>query len=151
MKIQETGVSSRQSSIWSSTHVNFTPRPHTSRISLANHKLTSPQLLREWWEKCKVVGSSSTLRCQCLQFGQRGCKVHVRKKSLMTDVLRRKRIQYASWQYASWNCEKREKVLFSDESTLCLFGKQANTYVSFPGEEFKPECLNLIVKQCSTL
>jgi hypothetical protein len=40
-----------------------------------------------------------------------------------------------------------EKVLFSDESTFCLFGNQAHTYVRrFPGEEFKTECMNLTVK-----
>jgi len=40
-----------------------------------------------------------------------------------------------------------EKVLISDESTSCLFGNQANTYVRrFPGEVFKLEFLNLTVK-----
>lgn len=144
MKIQETGsVVDRARS--------GRPRMSTSRqdrtlrrLSLGNRKLTSPQLLREWWEKCKVVGSSSTVRRRCLQFGLRGCKA--RKKPLMTDVQRRKRIQWAR-RSASWSCEMWEKVLFSDESTFCLFGNQANTYVRrFPGEEFKPECLNLTVK-----
>jgi hypothetical protein len=38
-------------------------------------------------------------------------------------------------------------VLFSDESTFCLFGNQAHTYVRrFRGEDFKPECLNLTMK-----
>lgn len=114
------------------------------RISLTNRKLTSPELLREWWEKCDIVASPSTVRRRCLQFGLRGCKA--RRKPLMTDVQRRKRIQWAR-QYANWSCEMWEKVLFSDESTFCLFGNQAHTYVRrFPGEEFKPECLNLTVK-----
>jgi hypothetical protein len=38
-------------------------------------------------------------------------------------------------------------VLFSDESTFCLFGDQAHAYVRrFPGEEYKPECINVSVK-----
>jgi hypothetical protein len=37
-------------------------------------------------------------------------------------------------------------VLFSDESTFCLFGNQAHTYVRFPEKEFKLECRNLTVK-----
>jgi len=42
-------------------------------------------------------------------------------------------------------CEK--KVLFSDESTICLLSNQSHTYLKrFHGEEFKPECLNLTVK-----
>lgn len=64
----------------------------------------------------------------------------------MSDVQRKKRIQWAR-KHSSWTCEKWEKVLFSDESTFCLFGNQAHTYVRrFPGEEFKPECLNVTVK-----
>src|SRR6218665_551850 len=35
-------------------------------------KLTSPQILCEWWEKCTVVGSLSTVRCRCLHFGLMG-------------------------------------------------------------------------------
>jgi len=127
------------------------PRASTSRqdrtlrrISLANRKLTSPQLLRQWWEKCNVTVSSSTVRRRCLNFGLRGCKA--RRKPLMTDVQRRNRIQWAR-QYSSWTCEMWKKVLFSDESTFCLFGNQSHTYVRrFRGEEFKPECLNLTVK-----
>lgn len=39
------------------------------------------------------------------------------------------------------------KMRFSDESISYLFGNQARTYVRrFHGEEFKPECLNLMVK-----
>src|SRR6218665_1442901 len=84
---------------------------------------------------------------RCLQFGLMGCKP--RKKSLMTNVQRRKRIQWA-WQCASWSCWMWKQVLISDESTFCLFvmfENQANTYVRrFPGEVFKPEFLNLTVK-----
>src|SRR6218665_1416985 len=73
-----------------------------------------------------------------------GCKA--RKKLLMTNVQRRKRIQWA-WQCASRSCGMWEKVLISDESTFCLFGNKANTYVRrFPGEVFKPEFLNLTMK-----
>src|SRR6218665_907573 len=69
-------------------------------------KLTSPQLLCEWWEKCTVVGSLSTERCRCLQFGLMGCKA--RKKPLMTNGKRRKRILWAR-QCASWSgvCGRR--------------------------------------------
>src|SRR6218665_3243597 len=73
-----------------------------------------------------------------------GCKA--RKKSPMTNVQRRKKIQWA-WQCASWSCGMWEKVLISNESTFCLFENQANTYVRrFPGEVFTPEFLNLTVK-----
>ena len=68
------------------------------RISLANRKLTSPELLREWWEKYDIVASVATVRRRCLQVGLRGCKA--RRKPLMTDVQRRKRIQW-SRKYAN--------------------------------------------------
>lgn len=132
-------------------HRSGRPRASTSRqdralrrISLANRKLTSPLLLREWSDECQVNVSSSTVRRRCLQFGLRGCKA--RNKPLMTDVQRRNRIDWAR-KHSSWSCKQWEKVLFSDESTFCLFGNQAHTYVRrFRGEEFKHECLNLSVK-----
>uniref|UniRef100_A0A3B3R7X0 Tc1-like transposase DDE domain-containing protein n=1 Tax=Paramormyrops kingsleyae TaxID=1676925 RepID=A0A3B3R7X0_9TELE len=81
---------------------------------------------------------------RCPQFGLRGCKA--RNKPLMTDVQRCNRIDWTK-KNSRWICETWEKVLFGDESTFCLFGSQADTYVRrFPGEEFKPECLNLTVK-----
>jgi len=128
------------------------PRTSTSRqdrtlrrMSLTNCKLTSPQMLRQWVDTCgDVVVSSSTVRRRCLEFGLRGCKA--RRKPLLTDVHRCNRIQWAR-RYSSWTCKMWEKVLFSDESTFCLFGNQAHVYVRrFAGEEFKPECLNLTVK-----
>ena len=127
------------------------PRASTSRqdralrrISLSNRKLTSPQLLRQWSDDCGVMAASSTVRRRCLQFGLRGCKAC--NKPLMTDQQRRNRIAWAK-KYSTWTPEMWEKVLFSDESTFCLFGNQAHTYVRrFRGEEFKPECLNLTVK-----
>src|SRR6218665_1374858 len=49
---------------------------------------------------------------------------------------------------ASWNCKMWEKMILSDESTFCLFAtRPIRVRVRrFPGEEFKPECLNLTVK-----
>jgi transposase len=117
------------------------------RTSLVNRKLTSPLLLREWQEKCSVDVCPSTVRRRCLEFGLRGCKA--RKKPLLTEQQRKKRLLWAK-EYSKWSKEEWEKVLFSDESTFCILGNQANTYVRrFPYEEYKPECLNLSVK-CPT-
>lgn len=114
------------------------------RISLADRKLTSPQLLRQWQDKCGIAVSPSTVRKRCLEFGLRGCKA--RRKPLLTDVQRKNRVQWAK-KHSKWSCNMWEKVLFSDESTFCLFGDQAHVYVRrFPGEEYKPECLNVSVK-----
>src|SRR6218665_90173 len=40
-------------------------------IYLTNHKLKSLELLLQWWEKCKIAASSSTVRRQCLQLDLR--------------------------------------------------------------------------------
>lgn len=44
------------------------------RISLTNHKLTSPHLLCQWSDQCDVAFSTSTVRRWCLEIGLRGCK-----------------------------------------------------------------------------
>lgn len=114
------------------------------RTCMGNRKLTSPQLLREWQEKCSVHVSSSTVRRRCLQFGLRGCKA--RRKPLLTEEQRKKRLAWAK-KYAKWDEKRWQRVLFSDESTFCILGNDGSPYVRrFPGEEFKPECLNLSVK-----
>ena len=88
--------------------------------------------------------ATSTVRRRCLEFGLRGCKA--RRKPLVTDAQRKCRITWAR-KYSDWTCEMWEKVLFSDESTFCFFGDQAHAHVRrFPGEEYKPECLNITVK-----
>jgi transposase len=114
------------------------------RTSLADRRLTSPQLVRQWREKCGVMASPSTVRKRCLEFGLRGCKA--RRKPLLSDAQRKCRVEWAK-KYLKWTCKQWEKVLFSDESTFCLFGDQAHAYVRrFPGEEYKPECINVSVK-----
>lgn len=143
-KLQETGSTADR-------HRTGRPKKTTQRqdrvllrTSLANRKLTSPLLLREWQEKCSVDVCTSTVRRRCLEFGLRGCKA--RKKPLLTEQQRKKRLLWAK-EYSKWSKEEWEKVLFSDESTFCILGNQANTYVRrFPYEEYKPECLNLSVK-----
>lgn len=114
------------------------------RISLGNRKLTSPDLLREWKDKCLVNVCTSTVRRRCLEYGLRGCKA--RKKPLLTAEQRKRRIEWAS-KYSKWIKTDWEKVLFSDESTFCILGDQGNAYVRrFPHEEYKPECLSMSVK-----
>jgi len=114
------------------------------RTALANRRLTSPQLLRQWQDKCSVNVSTSTVRRRCLAAGLRGCKA--RKKPLLTVQQRKNRMAWAA-KYGHWSKEMWERVLFSDESTFCVLGHQSSGYVRrFVGEEFKPECLNLSVK-----
>jgi len=59
---------------------------------------------------------------------------------------RKKRLAWAK-KFAKWDEKRWESVLFSDESTFCILGNHGSSYVRrFPGEEFKPECLDLSVK-----
>jgi transposase len=114
------------------------------RTSLSNRRLTSPQLLREWQDRCGVNVCPSTVRKRCCEFGLRGCKA--RKKPLVTAAQRKRRVDWAV-KYSKWTKEIWEQVLFSDESTFCILGGQSSAYVRrFPGEEFKPECINVTVK-----
>ena len=118
-----------------------------SRLSLANRKLTSPELAKRWTESCSVDVSSVTVRRRCLEIGLRGCKA--RRKPLMTSVQRKARVDWAR-KYSCWTTKMWKNVLFSDESTFCLLGSQANSYVRrFPGEAFKPECLDLTIKHAT--
>lgn len=84
------------------------------------------------------------MRRRCLQFGLREC--NARRKPLLTEEQRKKRLAWAK-KYAKWDEKSWQRVLFSDESTFCILGNHGSPYVRrFPGEEFKPECLNLSVK-----
>src|SRR6218665_3183882 len=74
------------------------------RPYLTNHKLKSLELLLEWWEKCKIAASSSTVMSLRLQLGLRSCKALMKRP--MTTVQR---------LYTSWNCKMWE-VIVSDES-----------------------------------
>lgn len=114
------------------------------RTSLANRKLTSPELAARWRESCSVDVSTSTVRRRCLSFGLRGCRAV--KKPLLTAVQRKTRVAWAR-KYSSWTPAMWSKVLFSDESTFCILGNQSNAFVRrFKGENLKPECMNMSVK-----
>lgn len=114
------------------------------RISMANRKLTSPQITRIWSETCDVKVCTSTVRRRLLAKGLKGCRA--RSKPLLTDAHRTRRLAWAK-RHAKWTVQQWEKVIFSDESNFYLTGNQCSKYVRrFPGEEFKPYCLNPSVK-----
>lgn len=114
------------------------------RISKADRRLTSTRLTRIWRETCDTKVCTSTVRRRLLANGLRGCTA--RRKPLLTDDHRKRRLAWAK-KYAKWTAEQWGKVIFSDESNFYLTGNQCNKYVRrFPGEEFKPYCLNLSVK-----
>lgn len=114
------------------------------RISMCNRKLTSPQITRIWSQTCSVEVCTSTVRRRLLAKGLKGCRA--RSKPLLTDHHRKCRLAWAK-KHANWTPEQWGKVIFSDESNFYLTGNQCNKYVRrFPGEEFKPYCLNLSVK-----
>ena len=113
------------------------------RVSLSNRKLTSPELLREWKDACSVNVCTSTVRRRCLSFGLKGCKA--RKKPLLTVEQRKKRMAWGK-KYGKWTVADWVKVIFSDESTFCLFNDHLVSVRRFKGEEFKPECCNLSMK-----
>lgn len=115
------------------------------RISLGNRKLTSPQINRIWSETCNVEVCTSTVRRRLLAKGLKGCRA--RSKPYLTNAHRSRRLAWAK-KHVQWTTEQWKKVIFSDESNFYLTGNQCNKYVRrFPGEEFKPYCLNLTVKQ----
>jgi hypothetical protein len=68
---------------------------------------------------------------------------------LLTAAQRKNRLLWAR-KHRNWTKEMWEQVLFSDESTLCIFSNQSTGYVRrFVEEEFKPECLNYSVKHAA--
>src|SRR6218665_441299 len=86
-------------------------------IYLTNHKLKSLELLLEWWEKCKISTSSSTVRRQCLQLALRSCKALMKRP--MTNVQR--------W-YTSWNCKMWEKMMVNISKTVISISWGAEGY-----------------------
>uniref|UniRef100_A0A8C6XBH6 Tc1-like transposase DDE domain-containing protein n=1 Tax=Naja naja TaxID=35670 RepID=A0A8C6XBH6_NAJNA len=113
-------------------------------ISMADRKLTSPQITRIWGETCDVKVGTTTVCCKLLAIGLKGCRVG--SKPLLTDVHHSRRCAWAK-KFAKWTNEQWAKVIFSDENNFYLTGNQCNKYVRrFPAEEFRPYCLNLSVK-----
>lgn len=64
--------------------MNLPRNAHIVVLSLTNCKLKSPELLHGWWEKCKVVASSSTVCRLRLLLDPRPCKAL--RKRVMTDA-----------------------------------------------------------------
>ena len=91
--------------------MNIARTVHIAACIWPTEELKSRELLHEWWEKCKVASSSSTVRRRSLQFGLWSCNA-LMKWLMMTNVQRR---------YTRWNCKRCEKMIVSHESTSCLF------------------------------
>ena len=73
-----------------------------------------------------------------------GCKA--RKKPLLTEKQRKRRLEWAR-AHVKWPVEKWRKVLFSDESTFTVNNHAGNNYVRRrPNEEYRPYCISPTIK-----
>ncbi|GFT04453.1 transposable element Tc1 transposase [Trichonephila clavipes] len=96
------------------------------RLLISNRKLNSSQILKQWTLTSNVSVCPRTVRGRLLEIGLRGCKA--RPKSLLTEFRRKRRLMWAR-EHSLWTIKYWEKVIFSDESQLCIFGNQSSPYV----------------------
>ena len=88
--------------------------------------------------------SSSCIRQHVLKFGLRGC-VGI-QKPLLRRGNKEKRLKYAK-QHKDWVQEMFNRVLYTDESKIEIFGTKRHQYIRRRiGETHQPECLNPTIK-----
>ena len=87
------------------------------RLSLSDRRNSSAELTREWRDTNAIKVHPSTVRRRLIKAGLKGCKA--RKKPLVTEVQRRKRLKWAH-EHNSWTQDQWNRVLFSDESNFSI-------------------------------
>jgi hypothetical protein len=110
------------------------------RLSLADRRKTAKQLLTDWRTTCSV----RTVRRRLVNGGLRA-RIS-RKKPLLNLIQRQKRVAWAK-AHVNWTREQWNRVLWSDESKISIFGSDGLRYVRRrAGEEMIPECLTPTMK-----
>lgn len=115
-----------------------------SQLAQRNRKLTLTQMQITLQKELNVEISTATLRRRLHSMGFEG-KV-AKKKPFLSERHISKRLQWCkekeSWTLADW-----KKVLWSDESKFCLFGRSGSQYVwRRTGESLAPGCVSSTVK-----
>src|ERR1700761_6861838 len=114
------------------------------RTSLADRRLTAPQLREEWVQSTGVEASVSTVTSRLSAAGLRGCVAT--KKPLLTPLNRRARLEFAK-QYQHWTVSDWEKVLWSDESSFEVFNSARKVFVRRrTNERYRNKCVVPTVK-----
>lgn len=113
------------------------------RLSLANRKSSAVDINREL-QSAGVQVSNRTVRRRLVEAG---LKARVpRKKPFLNATQREKRVNWAK-EHISWTGEDWEKVLWSDETRISIFGNDGIRYVRRrAGEECLPECTTATMK-----
>uniref|UniRef100_A0A3P8UHJ6 Tc1-like transposase DDE domain-containing protein n=1 Tax=Cynoglossus semilaevis TaxID=244447 RepID=A0A3P8UHJ6_CYNSE len=101
------------------------------------------EIQKEWTEAGVTASKTTTFR-RIREMGY-SCRVP-RVKPLLNQSQRRKRLNWAK-EKKDWTVGQWSKVLFSDESKVCLsFGNQGPRVWRKTGEEQNPSCLRSSVK-----
>ena len=113
------------------------------RLALQNRRSTAVDINRSL-EDAGVKVSDRTVRRRLVAAGMRA-RIP-RKKPFLNAVQRQKRLQWAR-QHVLWTKEQWEKVLWSDETRISIFGSDGVRYVRRrAGEECLPECTTATMK-----
>ena len=96
------------------------------RLSLANRRLISSELRREWHQSTCIQLAPLTIRTRLLENGLRKCKAP--KKPKMTERQRKASTAWAKENF-SWSSENWDRVIFSDESTFTIQNQAGSNYV----------------------
>ena len=107
--------------------------------SLRNRFLSSSDLKRKWEMQCGVSVSTSTIRKRLAKAGLHGRRP--RKKPLLTPQMRKARLSWAK-EHIGWTEQQWNRVIFSDETKVNLFGSDGRVYVRRrSSEEYHSNCI----------
>lgn len=109
-----------------------------ARMSLQNRKSTSGDINSALKESGIVVSNRTVRRRLCAA----GLKARIpRKKPFLNATQRNKRLQWAK-EHLTWTAEDWERVIWSDETRISIFGSDEVRYVRRrQGEDCLPECM----------
>lgn len=129
-----------------------TPRQDKQLIRLCRQmrKSTSQQMNNNWAEMTGSVVTARTLRNRLHEKGYSYAKA--KTKPYLTPKHRKTRLRWAK-ERRNWTEEEWGKVIFSDESKICIGGGgDVGRFVwRLPAEKFHPQCLRSSVKFPSSL
>ena len=113
-------------------------------LSKRSRRKTLPVLTEELNLAVDSPVSLSTVRRSLVNYGMNGREAC--KKPLLRKVNIKKRLKFAK-EHVNWTTKQWEKVLFTDETKVEIFGTHRRTFVRrAPGERYNNECLVPTVK-----
>lgn len=119
------------------------------RLCLANRKLSSAELAREWEDSTGVHADPSTIRKRLRSFGLVSRRMI--KKPLLTRKQRNARVVWCR-EHKSWTEDQWKNVFFSDESKIEMTYHAGNTRVRrYSWEADRPWCQLPTVKHPASL